>query len=90
MNRSVSVAEAKDHFAGVLRDATEGPVEITRRGEPVAVVLSIAEYRRLSAGTTVWANIEAFREEIGLVHDGVEPEAWVPARDRSPGRDVPR
>jgi len=43
------VQEAKQRFSEVLRAVErEGPQTITRHGEEVAVVVDIAEYRRLS------------------------------------------
>jgi prevent-host-death family protein len=42
------VQEAKQRFSEVVRRALdEGPQIVTRHGEEVAVVLDIAEYRRL-------------------------------------------
>jgi prevent-host-death family protein len=44
-----SIAEAKSQFAQVVHQAESGQaVRITRRGRPVAVVLSEAEYTRLA------------------------------------------
>ncbi|GII65424.1 hypothetical protein Skr01_55090 [Sphaerisporangium krabiense] len=43
--------EAKQKFSEVLRRAhEEGPQVITRHGEEVAVVIDIAEYRRIRYG----------------------------------------
>lgn len=43
------VQEAKQHFSEVLRAVHEqGPQTITRRGEEVAVVVDINEFRRLT------------------------------------------
>jgi prevent-host-death family protein len=45
-----SIAEAKSHFAQLVQQAEAGhPVRITRRGKPVAVLLSGAAYERLAA-----------------------------------------
>lgn len=42
------VQEAKQRFSEVVRRAhDEGPQVVTRHGEEVAVVIDIAEYRRL-------------------------------------------
>ena len=46
---SWQVQEAKQRFSEVLRAVErEGPQTITRHGEEVAVVVDIAEYRRLT------------------------------------------
>jgi len=43
-----ALQDAKAKFSEMVRDAqADGPQEITLRGEPVAVVLSSEEYRRL-------------------------------------------
>lgn len=45
----VSVADAKTHLTRLLQQVEAGePVQITRRGRPVAVLLSQAEYQRLA------------------------------------------
>ena len=45
-----SIAEAKSQFAHLVNQAESGKaVRITRRGRPVAVLMSEAEYERLSA-----------------------------------------
>jgi prevent-host-death family protein len=44
-----SIAEAKSHFAQLVQQAEAGqPVRITRRGKPVAVLMSGADYERLA------------------------------------------
>ena len=43
------VQEAKQRFSALVQRALEdGPQTVTRRGEPVVVVISAAEYRRLT------------------------------------------
>jgi prevent-host-death family protein len=43
------IQEAKQRFSEVIRAvASEGPQTITRHGEDVAVIVDIAEYRRLT------------------------------------------
>ena len=69
--RTMTSAEAQNHF-GELLDAAQGePVTITRRGRPVAFVVSQQEYEALSQGletansqvllTAAQAAIAAFR-----------------------------
>ena len=41
MSKRFSIAEARDQFTSIVRDVEKTPaVEITRRGKPVAVLLS--------------------------------------------------
>jgi len=54
------VQEAKQRLSEVLRQAeTDGDQTITRHGEPVAVVVGIAEYRRLrsSSQASAWPGL---------------------------------
>ena len=76
MSKHYSIAEAKNHLPAVIHEAEEGePIEITRHGKPVAVVLSMSEYRRLQgARPDLWTAYEAWRSgepvlaEIGRAH----------------------
>lgn len=45
---SWTLANAKDHFSEVVRRSIDqGPQEITVRGEPTALVVSVEDWRRL-------------------------------------------
>jgi prevent-host-death family protein len=49
MSKQYSVAEARERLARVVQEVEQGTtVELTRRGKPVAVVLSLDTYERLS------------------------------------------
>jgi prevent-host-death family protein len=51
MMGSWQLQEAKQRFSEVVRKAhDEGPQIITRHGDEVAVILDMAEYRRLKGG----------------------------------------
>lgn len=84
------MAQARRSWAEVLRSAERGaPVEVTRSGEPVAVVLSFAEYRRLTARRPM--GVEAALAWIDKNVDPADlggPDPWADVRDRSPGRRV--
>lgn len=89
MGRSYSIAEAKNRLPQLVHDAEElGIVELTRRGKPVAVIISCNELERLRGPKKTMADaIRKLRNrpdaaEIGLTDD--EIASW---RDRSPGRD---
>jgi len=90
MAREYSIAHAKDHRAEAVRAAEAGePVTLTRRGRPVAVIVSEAEYRRLAGpGGDFWTALGEFRATFDNERDGIEPEYWESLRDRGPGRDV--
>lgn len=78
--------EAKNKLSQVVENAlSEGPQVISRRGEEVAVVLSLDEYRRLTAMRG--SLIDFFREsplvgveldlqrDVTLVRDGFQVES---------------
>jgi prevent-host-death family protein len=65
--KQVSVAEAKNTLPALLHEAEAGPVEIVRRGKPVAVILSRVSYDRLRGKNEgVWGALERFRAEHDL------------------------
>ena len=49
--RTMSSAEAQNHFGLLLDTAQREPVSITRRGRPVAYLFSPQEYAALKQGT---------------------------------------
>jgi prevent-host-death family protein len=85
-----SIASARDRLAQLIHDVEDGrAVEITRRGHPVAVVLSIREYHRLRDGSRSFLEaVERLRREHDFEQLSLEPEEWIPRRDPSPGRPV--
>lgn len=90
MSRSCSIAEARDNFTAVVQEAERySVVELTRKGESVAVLLSIDEYRRLRAGRkSFWDAYSGFRDRVDLQRLDVEPETFEGLRDASPGRET--
>ncbi len=90
MGRQHSIASAKNNLPALVHEAEAGDaIEITRRGEPVAVLISIDEYRRLSgARPDAWDRLQAFRASHDLAELDIE-QALSGTRDVSVGRDVP-
>ena len=65
--KRVSVAEAKNTLPALLHEAESEPVEIVRRGKPVAVILSRANYDRLRGKNEgLWSALERFRAKHDL------------------------
>lgn len=88
MPKSYSIAEARNRFTAIIRDAETSPaVEITRHGEPVAVLISWQQYQRLSAKKDFWAAYNAFQEVFDLSELQIEPALFEGLRDSSPGRE---
>lgn len=86
-----SIAEAKTQLARLIHQAERGEaVHITRRGKPVAVLLSEDEYARLRQGQeqrSFWELIAEMRADPGF-----EPVDWSKDevdswRDRRAARD---
>jgi len=85
-----SVAALRAELARAVRRAEAGEtVEITRRGEPVAVLLGRGAYERLRRGGDFWERFTRFRKERDLGALDLDPdEIFRDIRDRSPGREV--
>lgn len=67
-----SLQDAKNRFSAVVKAALAGtPQEVSRRGRPAVVVLSVADYRRLLAEAR--AARESFAEHL-LAFPGGEGE----------------
>jgi prevent-host-death family protein len=90
MARKVSIAEARDHLTGLLRDVERGKrVELTRRGKRVAVLVSCDEYDRLrSARPSVADALHAWRARLPADFEGLSTDETQSWRDPSPGRDI--
>ena len=86
----VSIAQARNSLTRLIHEAENGePVHITRRGKPVAVLVSRDEYERLeSAGTgsDFWQGIKEWRAQTSFDWSELTPyevDSW---RDRRPPR----
>ena len=90
MSRRYAIAEARHDLAAIVHELeSRDHIELTRRGEPVAVMLSLGEYRRLAAGREkFWSAYREFRETTDLSRLGIEPEVFEGVRDPSPGREA--
>jgi len=88
--KSYSIAEARDQFAAIVQDVGHtNAIEVTRRGKPVAVLVSLKQYQRLLTGKQdFWDLYVAFREQFDLEELAIEPAIFEDVRDNSPGREV--
>lgn len=82
------IQEAKQRFSEVIRAvANEGPQVITRHGEDVAVIVDIAEYRRLTGPAADVRQIllgpPMLDDDEAAVFDEIEAE-----RERDHGRMI--
>ena len=62
MQKQYSIADAKNKLPSIIHQVEEGPyVKLTRRGKPVAVLLSIGEFERLNISNSgFWNALMAF------------------------------
>ena len=87
--KQYSIAEAKNKLSQVVHEAEgDGQVGLTRRGKPVVVVLSFAEYQRLRGGDSrpLWKAIQEFRA-VHADHLDELSGALDDLRQRDTGRD---
>ena len=86
----VSVAEARQHFARLIKRAQQGnAIEITRRGEPVAVLVSAAEYSAITGDRPSFMDATAqIRERLDVDSLNIGDSDFEGLREESPGRDV--
>ena len=90
MQKQFSIAEAKNRLPTIVHSVENGPsVELTRRGKPVAILLSIQEYERLSRKYTgFWSAVSQYRRKIDDEGIEISDKDLKGLRDLSSGRDV--
>ena len=92
MAQRYSIAEARANLPSLIDDAEAGAaIELTRRGEVVAVMISINEYERLRSRRIGFQEAyQQFLKKHSPADSGIDVAAFAKqARDRSPGRKVP-
>ena len=91
MSSRHSISDARQALPQLVREAEAGrPVELTRHGKPVAVLIGRNDYDRLVADTPSFRDsFGAFSGTFDLQRLGIDPdELFGPARDRSGGREI--
>ena len=89
MVRQYSISDARNNLPSIVKQVEHGPaVELTRRGRPVAVLISHKEYERLNPPKPdLWTAIQEWRATHEPLTDAEVDEIFSDIRDRSPGRD---
>jgi prevent-host-death family protein len=74
----------------LIKRAQQGKaIEITRRGEPVAVLLSASQYLSLTGERPSFVEaIDRVRKRLDVSELGIGDEEFAGLRDESPGREV--
>ncbi|THF65092.1 type II toxin-antitoxin system Phd/YefM family antitoxin [Pseudothauera rhizosphaerae] len=83
----ISIADAKNHLPALIHQAeTERTVTISRRGRPVAVLVSVTEYDRLvraaEAAPSWMAGLDDWRARMPADLEGLSETELDAARDR--------
>ncbi len=88
MVKQYSISEARNSLPSLVHAVEDGgPVQLTRRGRAVAVLVSVTAYERLARNRPdLWSAIERFRAETDLEEFDVD-EILDGVRDLSPGRE---
>jgi prevent-host-death family protein len=91
MAKQRSIAEARSNLPQLIREAEAGEaIELTRRGERVAVLLGVEQYQRLASGTRRFSEaLDEFGRTVDLAELDLDPdEIFSTVRDDNPGRDA--
>jgi prevent-host-death family protein len=91
MRKQQSIAEARTNLPQLVREAESGePIELTRRGESVAVLIGRRQYERLAARSRRFSDAwDEFIREVDLSQLTIDPdEIFDEVRDKGPGREI--
>ena len=90
MGEQHSIAEARSSLPKLVREAESGKaVELTRRGEGVAVLIGRKQYQRLVSRSRRFSEAwDDFIREVELASLEIDPdEVFADVRDDPPGRE---
>jgi prevent-host-death family protein len=85
-----SIAEARSNLPNLIREAETGKiVELTRRGEPVAVLIGRKRYEQLTSRLRPFSEVwDEFTRKFPRGEVDINPdEIFRDVRDKDPGRD---
>lgn len=90
MSKRYSIAEARSNLPTIVDQAEAGAeVELTRRGKPVAVLISHRQMERLRSGRPRFADVyRAFLQKHSLKDVRIESDFFRAAREKGAGRKV--
>jgi prevent-host-death family protein len=90
VTKEFSIADARRNLPSVVNAVESGAeVRLTRRGRPVAVVVSMNEYARLTGNRTSFAEaLSAFRRRFPTSASKLRRSDFASLRDRSKGRKI--
>lgn len=90
MTKRYSIAQVRDRLSEVVHEAEAGEkITLTRRGKPVAVLVSQNEFARLRGEAKgFWEAYQTFRQQVGLQRLRIAPSTFRGLRDKAAGREV--
>lgn len=90
MSRRYSITEARTNLPAIVDQAEAGRrIELTRRGRPVAVVVSLDEIERLGGARPRFGDAYgSFLRRFSLAEVGLVDASFAALRDKDRGRDV--
>jgi len=90
MPKRYSIADARANLPSIVDEAEAGQaIELTRRGKPVAVIVSLRELERLRGARIQFSDAyRRFLESHSLREIGLDANWSESMRDREPGRKV--
>jgi prevent-host-death family protein len=90
VGKQYSVADARRKLPTLLSEAAAGAeVQLTRRGKPIAMLLSVAEYESLKLARSKFGDrYTSFRQEFPEGEAALTKAETRALRDRSVGRKV--
>ncbi|MDO8706574.1 MAG: type II toxin-antitoxin system Phd/YefM family antitoxin [Sulfuricaulis sp.] len=90
MAKRYSIVDIRNRLSEVVHEAEKGEeITLTRRGKPVAVMLSCDKYARLRGKSVgFWSAYQGFRKMFAFKRLGVGRDVFAGLRDRGQGRDV--
>ena len=90
MPNEYSIAEAKNSLPAIIHDVEKGPhVKLTRRGKPVAILLSMSEFEKMNReNRQFWSALQNIRKNINNGKIDIGETDFIGLRDKSTGREV--
>lgn len=90
VTQQYSIDHARRHLTRLIDEIESGAeVQITRKDRPVAVLISMSEYARISARRDSFSLVYAeFHDRYPDVAPGIGPRYFRSLRDRAQGRPV--
>ena len=90
MQKQYPISVAKNKLPSIIHNVEDGsPIQLTRHGKPVAVLVSFAQYQGLvNQKKDFWTALTYFKKGFQEGEPLVEEQDFDGLRDESRGRDV--